>query len=182
MFDIFPNYATPPLPDDDTELPKWRAVRRADAVNIAMTLDVEDISRTNISVNRFVRFVAEAPGVSNWQLPSCTLEKASGDCKDYAILKYSLLRNSGIPESDMMIVCGDLTIGLMKKDPQHAFLAAKIDGAWKVLDSKFDQLIAPKDYLNFIPIKGFSGNNGVLFSRQFTIAERMAEHDRGIQS
>jgi predicted transglutaminase-like cysteine proteinase len=42
-----------------------------------------------------------------WALPGETLASKHGDCEDYALLKYKLLANSGVPLNDMEILITD---------------------------------------------------------------------------
>ncbi len=168
---MFSGYATIPAPSGDDLRPKWLAV--CSTLNIAVQvpqITLAALAKWNVETNQAITYTAEPDGVNIWQTPAQTWARRRGDCKDYASLKYSLLFKAGVPETDLMVVCGDLTVGLIAKDPQHAFLVAMIDGRWRVFDSKFDQLIEPGDYINFVPVKGCSGNDVVLFSREFTLS------------
>ncbi len=109
--------------------------------------------------------------MSVWQSPARTWNIRTGDCKDYATLKYAVLRAAGVPEEDLAVVSGDLNVGLMNTSPQHAFTLVRLDGSWLVMDSKFDRMILPKDYLNFAPRKLFSGASGWLMSRVMILSE-----------
>jgi transglutaminase/protease-like cytokinesis protein 3 len=46
----------------------------------------------------------------------------------------------------MRIVLGQ--IKELSGNLDRAWLAVRLDDAWRVLDNKFDQLIAPADYIN----------------------------------
>jgi predicted transglutaminase-like cysteine proteinase len=99
------------------------------------------------------------------------------NCEDYAILKYALLRKAGLPETAMMIIVGE--IASMPANIPHAWLLAWVGDAWRVLDNKFDQLIDPADYTNWIPRKGASRDRVLLFSRVFTLNE-VADKSHGV--
>lgn len=175
MIPPFLDYDMALLPADDDTLPKWLSVHGASwTQHISDVVCLEDVQKINIKINRSIEYRAEEAGINVWQSPTRTWLLRTGDCKDYATLKYASLRLANVAESDMMVVCGDLNVGLKVKPDQHAFLLAMVDGKWRVLDSKFDQLILPEDYLNFVPIKAFSGEHGWLFSKSFIMSEKLA--------
>ena len=45
----------------------------------------------NLRINQEIRYQEEPPGADVWQTPEETWAIKSGDCEDYAILKYALL-------------------------------------------------------------------------------------------
>jgi predicted transglutaminase-like cysteine proteinase len=59
------------------------------------------IISTNISVNSNINYVDDK--IDYWQSPSETIKLKTGDCEDYAILKYFELLKKGIPDNDMRI-------------------------------------------------------------------------------
>jgi predicted transglutaminase-like cysteine proteinase len=66
----------------------------------------------------------------DWQWPSDTLNKKTGDCKDYSTLLCTLWRTYGIPASDVYVA-----IGQSKTGKRHAFLIEKyITGKWQVVE------------------------------------------------
>jgi len=96
-----------------------------------------------------------------------TEELGTGNCEDFAILKYSTLLQLGIPETSLCLVLAEL----VALNTAHALLLVELGEERRVLDNKFDQLIAPADYINLTPIKGFSGSSGFLFARQFSFGD-----------
>ncbi len=65
-----------------------------------------------------------------WEAPYEFLQK-SGDCEDYAIIKYMTLRQFGVPADDMRIlVVQDTFRGLA-----HAVLGVNVDGTVYILDN-----------------------------------------------
>lgn len=134
-------------------------------------LTLQDAHRANIEINEAVEYTGEPDGVDNWQIPRWTWDMRRGDCEDIAILKYGLLLKSGLPEEALR-----LSIGNIAADPQplgHAWCAAYLEGKWRVLDNKFNQIIQPMDYINWRPVAAVWGSSCVLYSRQFTINDRL---------
>ncbi len=99
------------------------------------------------AVNTFVNTV---PYVSDtvkfgtedrWQSPLDFLA-GSGDCEDYVIAKYFLLRQLGMADDDLRIV---ITL-----EPQgqviHAVLAVMMDGGVSILDNRSSGIRFPADY------------------------------------
>lgn len=168
---IFNNYTIIPSPAGDTERPKRAALRESmldDYVIMRVACDWNDIQENNTHINTIIRWV-EPNTKDDWQTPAQTITKLSGDCMDIASYKYGQLRKSGFTDDQLMIVLCELTIGLMKENPQHAFLILELNGVLKVLDSKFDQLIDPNSYINVIPKKALIGPDVLLFSRQVVL-------------
>ncbi|MGV8839569.1 MAG: transglutaminase-like cysteine peptidase [Bauldia sp.] len=81
-------------------------------------------------VNRLingVHYVADT--VDNWSTPTDFL-RTGGDCEDYAIAKYLLLREFGIPDSAMRIV-----VMLPPNAPPHAVLLVETANGPVALDN-----------------------------------------------
>jgi transglutaminase-like putative cysteine protease len=156
-------------PDDPLRL-KWNAVRFAlDAPSIPIA-PVPDL---NITVNRKIVYQAEPAGVDVWQTPIQTWTKGSGDCEDFAILKYALLKAT-IP---VRVVVGEikkLGMGDLDGNRPHAWCAAYLANEWHALDCMFDQIIPIGEYINWLPIAAMHDDSVVLFGRQFTMNEILA--------
>ncbi|HZP70819.1 MAG TPA: transglutaminase domain-containing protein [Pseudolabrys sp.] len=172
---LFPGYAEIPAPADDPLWRKWLTVRSApDVEHAPVELSCGDVARFNAQVNRDVHYLAEPRGADEWQTPAQTMSALSGDCEDISILKYAVMRRSGLPEAAMRIVLGQIQGPAGRLD--HAWLALFLEDAWRVLDNKFDQLIAPQDYINWLPAKALWSDQVALFGRQMTINEILARH------
>ena len=63
----------------------------------------------NLAINQFDH--AEAPGPVVWQSPQQLVQRGAGDCKDFALAKYWLLRHSGSPRERVRMAYGDVQIG-----------------------------------------------------------------------
>ena len=82
-----------------------------------------------------------------WASPLEFLEN-SGDCEDYAIMKYVALKELGVLQSDMRIVVVQDTV----RDIAHAVLAVYLDGEEPlVMDSLFDTVLSHDKIKQYIP-------------------------------
>lgn len=102
----------------------------------------------NAFVNRWpYRLDADAHGAADhWATPLEFLAK-SGDCEDFAILKYVSLRDLGVPEADLRIVVLRDTL----RDLPHAVLAVRLDGETLILDSLSDAILRPSRLPHYEP-------------------------------
>jgi hypothetical protein len=65
-----------------------------------------------------------------WQTPAETLEKRSGNCKDFAVLLCALSRAAGVPAGDIYVA-----IGKDRSNRSHAFIIEKwLFGRWQVIE------------------------------------------------
>jgi len=67
-----------------------------------------------------------------WSAPIAALNAGAGDCKDYAIVKYVALRESGIVPDDLRFVI----VRDVKLRTDHAVVAVRHDEEWLVLDNR----------------------------------------------
>jgi predicted transglutaminase-like cysteine proteinase len=67
-----------------------------------------------------------------WLAPIATLNAGVGDCKDYAIVKYVALRESGISPDDLRFV----VVRDVKLKTDHAIVAVRLEEEWLVLDNR----------------------------------------------
>lgn len=81
----------------------------------------------------------------HWAAPTEFLT-SSGDCEDYAILKYASLMALGLDNQDLRLVVGNITgIG------SHAFLAVNMHGQEILLDNRTTYLSAAATRFDFQP-------------------------------
>jgi predicted transglutaminase-like cysteine proteinase len=92
------------------------------------------LGEVNRAVNLAIRFTNDAVqhGADVWTSPLATLASARGDCEDYAILKFMALRALGVAASDLRLV----VLRDVRRQQDHAVLAARLDGRWIVLDNR----------------------------------------------
>jgi predicted transglutaminase-like cysteine proteinase len=93
------------------------------------------LGRINRAVNLSIRPMSDWAqyGVADyWATPLETLSSGSGDCEDYAIVKYVALRESGIVPDDLRLVI----VRNIKERTNHAVLAVRFDEEWQILDNR----------------------------------------------
>jgi predicted transglutaminase-like cysteine proteinase len=77
-----------------------------------------------------------------------------GQCQDYAIAKYLLLRAAGLPADQMrMVVLRDTALDL-----DHAVLAVYVDGAPQLLDNLRRDIVAASDVDDYRPYYSINEN------------------------
>jgi predicted transglutaminase-like cysteine proteinase len=139
--------ADAPPPSD----PRWRrAVRAARALP-----DHARLSLANSWLNHAIAFQSDTEnyGVSDyWASARESLARGRGDCEDYAIAKMQLLREAGIPASDLyLVIARDL---LRRAD--HALLLVRLDDGFWVLDSGTDEVLPAEAVADYRPLVTFS--------------------------
>jgi predicted transglutaminase-like cysteine proteinase len=83
----------------------------------------------------------------HWSDPFETLQSNSGDCEDYAILKYAALLEAGIPRDDVKIVI----LKNLFPNENHAAVATRVDDQWLILDNRTLTLVRDTDVTRAIP-------------------------------
>lgn len=99
------------------------------------------------------------PNGDTWKLPATTAADGAGDCDDYAIAKYALLRKQGFPEDKIWLVGGSMA---PKGDANtnHLSVMVEIEGQQFILDNDraghlipagiyFDTQMAPSMIMNY---------------------------------
>lgn len=97
---------------------------------------LDQLRAVNDWVHLRVRYVADEH--DDWQTPAQTLARQAGDCEDFAILKYALLRKSGYPRGALRLAYGYTTA--FGPRIAHMVLLADIPGETspRVLDNMGD--------------------------------------------
>lgn len=166
-------------PDDPLSV-KWLSMDKGTMRSMAVQKSLASVGEFNISINREIKFdVRESEEMSAWQTPQQTFTKGTGDCKDYALLKYSLLMHKGI---DACVVFGEirrLGMGNLDGNIHHAWCAARINDHWYALDNMFDHLEPVETYLNWTPKAAMHDDSVVRFGREFTMNDELAKHSAG---
>ncbi len=121
------------------------------------------IGHINRAVNLAIRPISDSKRygvVDQWSAPIETLQAGGGDCEDYAILKFLILREAGLPESHLKL----LIVRQPGSSTVHAVLAARIDDDWLLLDNRGFALVALADsrYRVLAQLMADSTANGVL--------------------
>lgn len=158
------------------ELDRCRIFREACSASADRFVDIVDsvrslsdrarIDRVNAMVNNAVRYVSDYAqhGVADrWTAPLATFAAGQGDCEDYAIAKYALLREAGVAETDLRL--------LLVKDravrQDHAVLAVRLDARWLVLDNRRDTPIETADLRHFVPLFTLDSRGVNLFAAPY---------------
>lgn len=102
------------------------------------------IPKVNYMVNRLLAYREDSflyKKGEYWASPVETLTRRAGDCEDYAILKYALLRDLGVKDEDMRIVVLRDTAARQ----YHAVLSVRHNGKWLILDNRFSRVRFERD-------------------------------------
>jgi predicted transglutaminase-like cysteine proteinase len=126
------------------------------------------IETMNHLVNGVLRYVSDQQnhGVADrWQAPLAALGAGRGDCEEYAIAKYVLLRATGFAESDLrLVLVRDTAIRI-----DHAVLAARFEGRWLVLDNRKSAAVETDDLRHYLPIYALGAEGVKLFAAPFAM-------------
>jgi predicted transglutaminase-like cysteine proteinase len=113
---------------------EWRhLVKELRGLDLRAKLD-----RVNAEINRhpYVRSIDNWGNPNYWETPFEFL-KVGGQCQDYAITKYLLLRAAGVDEDDLrVVVVRDMNLQL-----DHAILVVFVDGGALVLDNQIGRVL-----------------------------------------
>lgn len=158
------------LPIAHTQLDgKWQAVRQGripanDASLNALIAKNRAVSRqqqvaaVNSWVNGHIVYRADEANYGQpdrWTAAAQTLNSGRGDCEDYAIAKYQILRELGIGEQDLFLVIG--RDRAMRAD--HAVLAVRVGSDYRILDNFTDRVLDDSEVRDFLPTFSFSSSH-----------------------
>ena len=105
----------------------------------------------NRAVNLAVKYTSDtrAHGIpDHWATPFDTLESGKGDCEDYAITKFALLRAMNWPAKDLRIVL----VYISRKREYHAVEAARLGHDWLILDNALSGISPDTKLPNYRPL------------------------------
>ena len=127
------------------------------------------LERANAAVNAAVRYqsdLAHHGVIDRWSGPLATLGQ-SGDCEDYAIAKFALLRDAGMPESELRIVL--LRDTAIRQD--HAVLAARTPDGWRILDNRRAAVVMDSALPDYLALASLDESGVKLLAAHFAAAE-----------
>lgn len=109
---------------------------------------MEQLKMVNSFFNKWpYRLDQDAYGVSDWWATPQEFLKISGDCEDYAIIKYFALRELGFSQEELrIVVVKDRIRGIA-----HAVLAVFTHGDAYILNNISDALFTHGKYRHYIP-------------------------------
>jgi len=118
----------------------------------------QQIEEVNIWVNSQIKYREDSS--DQWGSPVQTLSRGYGDCEDFAITKYYVLKALGFTDEQLyLIVADDLVVRT-----EHAVLLINVDGQEYVLDNFTNNVIAPASAVKVLkPEFAFSGRNSWVF-------------------
>jgi predicted transglutaminase-like cysteine proteinase len=109
------------------------------------------LAHINRAVNLAIQYTTDTRkhGVpDHWATPFETLESGKGDCEDYAITKYALLRAMNWPADDLRIV---LVYNRQKRE-DHAVEATHLGHDWLILDNATLAISKDTNLPNYRPL------------------------------
>ncbi|WP_051329000.1 transglutaminase-like cysteine peptidase [Geminicoccus roseus] len=109
---------------------------------------LEQVRTLNRFANRIpYRSDMEVWGKSDYWASPLEFLRRTGDCEDYAILKYYSLRQLGVPASDMRMVVVQDTV----RNLAHAVLVVLVDGRLLVLDNLTNAILPQERTPQYVP-------------------------------
>ena len=114
------------------------------------------LAQVNREINLAISYTSDMAqyGVLDyWASPIETLTNGAGDCEDYAIAKYAVLRLLGIPEQHLQLVI----VREQRSHQLHAVLEVMYGGTWRILDSRTMILAAADQARHYNPISVLVG-------------------------
>jgi predicted transglutaminase-like cysteine proteinase len=125
---------------------KWRAsVQRLRGQDLMVQLRETNAWFNN---NRYIADNVNWALPDYWATPFEFLEKAGGDCEDYAIAKYMMLRAVGVSADDMRIV----VLRDISSRVDHAVLAVYVNGNPYILDNRFSSVVPANSLGSYQPV------------------------------
>jgi predicted transglutaminase-like cysteine proteinase len=109
------------------------------------------LDAANRGINAAIRYVSDLAlegEPDRWRAPLATLSAGRGDCEDYAIAKYVILRDAGFPLADLRFLLVHDRLARL----DHAVLAARLEGRWLILDNRFAAIPEDTRLYNFTPL------------------------------
>ena len=131
------------------------AARYAEALSDENAVDKLDA--VNRYVNGRVQFVDDSRQYGRadvWASAAETLARGRGDCEDYAITKFQMLRRAGFSDKDLyLVIVKDL---VTRAD--HAVLVVRAAGRMFVLDNGTDRLLDSSAIRDYRPVLTFAAS------------------------
>jgi len=111
------------------------------------------IAHINRAANLAIRYRVENSGA--WTSPLTALAAGTGDCKQFAVLKYAALEESGIAADRLRI----LIVEDKARHVAHAVVAIRDGTQWLVLNNRNSTLIEFDDFLRQYALLGTLNQN-----------------------
>lgn len=127
------------------------------------TARIETANRLINTAIRYMSDLAQHATVDVWSAPLASLGTGRGDCEDYAIAKYIVLREAGVPEQDLRV----LLVRDRNVREDHAVLAIRNGEAWTVLDNRNSALAPDGELRHFKPLYALGSGGVNLFASPY---------------
>lgn len=124
---------------------------------------LETVNRLVNGAIRYTSDLAQFGALDVWSAPLASLRSGRGDCEDYAIAKYALLRESGVAEQNMRILL--VRDRAVRED--HAVLAVKDHDNWIVLDNRRSTLAIDSEVGYLTPMYALNADGVSLFASPY---------------
>jgi len=121
------------------------------AVTAAGLSPLQAIMHINSAVNSQITYRADRG--DRWSRLAETARFGFGDCEDYALAKFELLRHIGFPDEALQFIVLKDT----RKQVYHAVLAVHIEGRRYILDNLSTTVATDDLYRSYAPIVSFAG-------------------------
>lgn len=107
-----------------------------------------------------------------WSSPLATLAAGAGDCEDYAIAKLVALRAAGVAADDLRL----LIIRETATGDDHAVVAARLEGHWRVLDNRTFIMLEDNGFDKYRPLFAIDAEGAKRFEQpMFADAAQIAQ-------
>jgi predicted transglutaminase-like cysteine proteinase len=116
-------------------------------------------------LNRAANFAIRPHADDKWRSPLAILSRNSGDCKNYAVLKYAMLRELGVSPDALKII----VVEVRSSHQLHAILAVREQGGWLLLDNRTLMLVESSMALEYYDPLYELDQNGI---REFALPTR----------
>ena len=121
------------------------------------------LGKINRAVNLAIRPAsdwAQYGSADFWASPLQTLASGSGDCEDYAIVKYVVLRALGMAEADLRLII----VNDDKHKTEHAVVAVRDGQGWLILDNRTMFIVKAEDARYYNPLFVLEQNTSQTFA------------------
>jgi predicted transglutaminase-like cysteine proteinase len=116
------------------------------------------LGEINRAINLAVRYQSDLTqygAVDAWASPLVTLASGRGDCEDYAIAKYLVLREVNVATNDLRLV----VVRDTRRHEDHAVVTVRVDDRWLVLDNRRLHVLEDGDVRDYVPVIAFGPDN-----------------------
>lgn len=126
------------------------------------------VGEINRAINLAIRPMSDLTqhGVDDrWTSPLATFASGAGDCEDYAIAKLVALREVGVQSENLRLV-----ILREENGDDHAVVAVRIDGQWRILDNRHLFMLHDTDIKSYRPVFAFDEQGAKRFDQPTVVA------------